>query len=112
MFEWSPDGRLIYFSALKNAIGDIWSLDVETRELKNLTQDEFADYAPTVSADGKFLVYIARISGNNKLFRLDLATGAKIWEFEAGASIVASPAVASGRIVIGSQDGVLYAFGH
>jgi len=50
-------------------------------------------------------------SGDGRFYVLDLKTGAKIWEFDAGASIVASPAVASGRIVIGSQDGVLYAFG-
>jgi hypothetical protein len=75
--EWSLDGRTIYFSALKNAIGDIWSIDVETQELKNLTKDEFADYAPTISPDGTYLVYMARISGNNKLFKLDLASGEK-----------------------------------
>ena len=41
----------------------------------------------------------------------DLDTGEKLWEFEAGAPFLASPALASGRIVIGSQDGVLYCFG-
>jgi hypothetical protein len=75
--EWSPDGTMLYFSALKNGIGDIWSLNPETQELVNLTQDEFADYAPTVSPDGKSLVYMARVSGNNKIFKLDLATRAK-----------------------------------
>ena len=75
--DWSPDGKMIYFSALKNGIGDIWSIDPETKQLTNLTQDDFADYAPTVSPDGKSIVYLARISGNNKLFRLDLATRAK-----------------------------------
>ncbi len=75
--EWSTDGRTIYFSALKSAIGDIWAMNLETQELTNLTDDEFADYAPTVSPDGKTLVYIARISGNNKLFRLDLDSGKK-----------------------------------
>ena len=68
---------MIYFSALKNGIGDIWSIDPETEQLTNLTQDDFADYSPTASPDGKSLVYLARISGNNKMFRLDLATRAK-----------------------------------
>ncbi len=75
--EFSPDGRKVYFSALQNAIGDIWSVDLESQELTNLTKDAFADYAPTVSPDGQYLVYLARISGNNKLFRLDLADGKK-----------------------------------
>jgi outer membrane protein assembly factor BamB len=37
--------------------------------------------------------------------------GKKVWEFEAGAPLSASPAIAGGRIVIGSQDGKLYCFG-
>ena len=75
--DWSPDGKMIYFSALKNGIGDIWSIDPETEQLTNLTQDDFADYSPTASPDGKSVVYLARVSGNNKIFRLDLATRAK-----------------------------------
>jgi outer membrane protein assembly factor BamB len=42
---------------------------------------------------------------------LQLATGAKIWEFEAGAALSASPAIADGKVVIGAQDGRLYCFG-
>jgi len=42
---------------------------------------------------------------------LDLATGRKIWAFEAGAPLTASPAIAAGRVVIGSQDGRVYCFG-
>ena len=73
----SPDGRTVAFSALKRAVGDIYLLDLETRNVTNLTEDDFADYAPTFSPDGSYLVYLARISGNNKLFKLDLATKEK-----------------------------------
>ena len=73
----SPDGRTVAFSALQSAVGDIYLLDLETQELTNLTEDEFADYSPTFSPDGSYLVYLARISGNNKLFKLDLETREK-----------------------------------
>ncbi|MBA2303797.1 MAG: PD40 domain-containing protein [Acidobacteria bacterium] len=73
----SPDGRHVAFSALSGAIGDIFLVDVETGDLKNVTNDQFGDYAPTFSLDGKSLVYLARVSGNDKLFTLDLATGKK-----------------------------------
>ena len=75
--EFSKDGRSVYFSALRNAIGDIFEIDLETTEVRNLTADAFADYAPAIAPDGSYLVYMARISGNDKLFRLDLATGNK-----------------------------------
>ena len=73
----SPDGTHVAFSALSGAIGDIFIVNLETGELKNVTNDQFGDFGPTYSPDGKSLVYLARISGNEKLFRLDLATGKK-----------------------------------
>ena len=73
----SPDGRTIAFAGLRNAIGDIFTVDLETGEIANLTGDDFGDSAPVFSPDGRFIVYLARVSGNHKLFRLDLATRAK-----------------------------------
>jgi outer membrane protein assembly factor BamB len=50
-------------------------------------------------------------SGDGRLYVLDLARGAKLEEFDAGSPITASPAVAQGRMVIGTQDGQVIAFG-
>jgi hypothetical protein len=75
--SFSPDGKTVAFNALRGAVGDIFTIDLETREVTNLTNDTFGDRAPRFSPDGKFLVYLARVSGNDKLFRLDLETKAK-----------------------------------
>ncbi len=50
-------------------------------------------------------------SNDGHFYVLDLATGKKLWNFEAGAPLSASPAIAAGHIVIGAQDGRLYCFG-
>jgi hypothetical protein len=73
----NPDGRFVAFSALSGAVGDIFVADLQTGEIRNVTNDAFFDYAPTYSPDGKYLLYIARVSGNDKLFRLDPASGQK-----------------------------------
>ena len=75
--SFSPDGRTVAFAGLRGAVGDIFTIDLETSEIVNVTNDDFADYAPSFSPDGKFLIYNARISGNQKLFRLDLDTKKK-----------------------------------
>jgi WD40-like Beta Propeller Repeat len=75
--RFSPDGKKVAFSALKDAIGDIYEVNLDTLEITNVTKDDFADFAPTYSPDGKYLVYLARVSGNNKLFRLDFDSGKK-----------------------------------
>ncbi len=72
-----PNGRLVAFSALRNAVGDIFTVNLDTLEVTNLTNDALADYAPTFSPDGKYLIYVSRVSGNEKLFRLDLASKQK-----------------------------------
>jgi Tol biopolymer transport system component len=73
----SPDGTKVAFAALQGGVGDIFVVDLETREVTNVTKDAFADSGPTWSPDGRSIVYVARISGNEKLFRLDVATGQK-----------------------------------
>ncbi len=73
----SPDGRTVAFAARRGGVADIYTIDLETKQVINLTNDDFADSAPSYSPDGKFLVYNARVSGNQKLFRLDLDTKKK-----------------------------------
>ncbi len=53
----SPDGRVVAFSGLQEAVADIFTIDVETGEIKNITKDTISDYAPTFSPDGKTIVY-------------------------------------------------------
>jgi hypothetical protein len=73
----SPDGRTIVFAGLRNGVGDIFTVDLTSGQITNLTNDPFADSAPVYSPDGKFIVYNARVSGSQKLFRMDLETKKK-----------------------------------
>ena len=73
----SPDGKKIAFSAMRGGTSDIYTVDLETEEITNLTSDEFFDYAPVYSPDGTFIVHSVRLSGNQKLFRLDIAAKKK-----------------------------------
>src|SRR5436190_4180124 len=75
--SFSPDGKLIAFSALRGGVGDIFTINVDTKEVANLTDDPFGDSAPVFSPDGAYLLYSARVSGNQKLFRFDLDTKKK-----------------------------------
>ncbi len=73
----SPDGKTVAFAALANGVSDIYTVDLATGAITNLTKDTIADYAPTYAPDGRTIIYTARVSGNDKLFRLDLASGRK-----------------------------------
>ncbi|MEO8070121.1 MAG: hypothetical protein ABI652_01870, partial [Acidobacteriota bacterium] len=73
----SPDGKRVAFAALSAGLTDIYTIDIDTGALVNITKDATADYAPAFAPDGKSIVYTARVSGNDKLFRITLATGEK-----------------------------------
>ncbi len=75
--NFSADGKTLYFSAAKNIQRDIYSMNLETRELKNLTKGGVFNSAPRVSPDGTKLAYVAFDGGFQKLFMLDMATGMK-----------------------------------
>jgi outer membrane protein assembly factor BamB len=50
-------------------------------------------------------------SGDGRLYALELETGKLVEEFDAGAPLTASPAIAAGRLVLGTTDGQLLCFG-
>jgi len=75
--DFSPDGKKVVFAGLQGAVGDLFVLDLDTKQITNITKDNFADSGPTWSPDGKYIVYVARVSGNEKLFKVDPATGMK-----------------------------------
>ena len=41
--SFSPDGRTVAFAGLRGGVGDIYTLDLETKEIVNVTVDDFAD---------------------------------------------------------------------
>ncbi len=55
---WSPDGRFIAFSALDGGLSDLFLFDLETEELKKLTNDPFSDLYPSWSPDGRAIAFV------------------------------------------------------
>ncbi|HVR70801.1 MAG TPA: BamA/TamA family outer membrane protein [Vicinamibacteria bacterium] len=72
-----PDSRHALLSGIKDGVSDIWLLDMETGETKNLTMDSFYDSNPQISPDGKLVVYTRRISGHDKIYVMPLSDPAK-----------------------------------
>ena len=75
--SFSPDGKRVAFEGNKDGVVDLFEVDLDTGELRNLTQDEFFDANPWYSADGKTLLYNRRIGEYWKIFSVDLSDPAK-----------------------------------
>jgi hypothetical protein len=75
---WSPDGRTIAFGGNRAGNFDIYTIDIETREVKNITNDDIFDGAPVFSPDGGSIVFSSMLGENHaQLFRIDLAGGGR-----------------------------------
>jgi WD40 repeat protein len=70
---WSPDGKSIAFAGSVGGFFDIFLMDVETGEVKNVTNDERFDGGAVFTPDGKGLIYTSEVGAFGKLFHLDLA---------------------------------------
>ncbi|MDQ3995966.1 MAG: peptidase S9, partial [Gemmatimonadota bacterium] len=54
---WSPDGRTLALSGMKGGISDIYTLDLASGTLRQLTNDRFADLHPAWSPDGRTIAF-------------------------------------------------------
>src|SRR5690606_4459520 len=54
---WSPDGVNIAFSGLQNGQSDLFSYNIQTKKITQLTNDWYTDYQPSYASDGKKIVF-------------------------------------------------------
>jgi Tol biopolymer transport system component len=55
---WSPDGRQVAFSGLRGGLSDLYVFDLESADVRRLTNDPFADRQPAWSPDGRQLAFV------------------------------------------------------
>ncbi|WP_412062173.1 BamA/TamA family outer membrane protein [Rubrivirga sp. IMCC45206] len=54
---WSPDGSTIAFAGVKGGITDLYTVELETGTVRQLTNDRFADLQPAWSPDGTQIAF-------------------------------------------------------
>ncbi|SMD00693.1 basic secretory protein-like protein [Pedobacter nyackensis] len=67
--SWSPNGDDLAFSGMIQGQSDIFSYNLKTRQVTQITNDIYSDYAPAYSQDGKKIAFSSdrvSMSSNNK----------------------------------------------
>lgn len=57
--EYSPDGKYIYFNSSQSGTMQLWRMKPDGSGKEQLTFDEYNDWFPHISPDGKWIVFIS-----------------------------------------------------
>ena len=69
--SWTPDGRIVYAS-IASGSWDIWVMNADGTGQRQLTVGARSNYGPSVSADGRFVVFVSnRAGGAFNVWRMD-----------------------------------------
>jgi Tol biopolymer transport system component len=66
-FTFMPDGNIVY----SGDDGDIWTMNRDGRGQRQLTNSSYFDFAPAVSADGRYIFFTSNRSGSNQVWRMN-----------------------------------------
>ena len=80
---WTPDGKIIYDSRA-GGNPDIWIVDADARNQKQLSDDIYTERSPCISPDGHNVVFDSSRSGTLQIWRMDI-DGNKPKQLSAGA---------------------------
>ncbi len=70
----SPDGSQIAYESTAEESLEIFTMDLGTQEIVQLTHDEYPDWSPTWSPDGNRLAYVSSRDKNVDIYVIDLQT--------------------------------------
>ncbi len=56
---WSPDGHTIAMSGQETGVSDLFLFDLNTKQVRRLTNDRYADLQPAFSPDGRTLAFVS-----------------------------------------------------
>jgi hypothetical protein len=83
---WSPDGHSIAISGQQTGVTDLFVYDLDSKQVRQLTNDKYADLQPAWSPDGRTIAFVSdrgpgtlmeqlRMNGM-RISTIDVATGA------------------------------------
>lgn len=69
--DWTPNNQLVYGSAAGRG-QSLWTIDADGTNAKQITAPEYEDAMPTITSDGRTMVFESNRSGGSEIWRAHL----------------------------------------
>ncbi|HJQ23087.1 MAG TPA: protein kinase [Blastocatellia bacterium] len=79
---WTPDGRVVY-SSLENGYCDLWIVNADGSNRRQLTNDPHIDNEPAVSPDSRYVVFTSQREGSEHIWIVG-TDGENLWQLTHG----------------------------
>ena len=102
--SWSPNGKWIAFWGLPEGTGQraIWTISATGGKPNKITNDDYINWSPTWSADGKYLYFSSSRGGSMNLWKVKI--NESLGESEGDFEPITTPSISSSMAKI-SHDG-------
>jgi Tol biopolymer transport system component len=70
VFDWLPNNKIVYASSQTRGL-NLWTMDADGNNARELTPPGNDDGFPAASADGRYIVFSSRRSGSEQIWRID-----------------------------------------
>jgi Tol biopolymer transport system component/DNA-binding winged helix-turn-helix (wHTH) protein len=71
-----PDGRILYSALSSSTAQEVWVMNADGAERKQLTFDSANDFGPRASPDGRYVVFVSNRTGRHEIWRMNPDGGA------------------------------------
>jgi TolB protein len=68
---WTPNNRIVYGSSASGDI-ELWIMDADGSNQKQLTADQYINFKPSVTPDGRSIVFVSRKGGAPHIWKMDI----------------------------------------
>jgi eukaryotic-like serine/threonine-protein kinase len=69
--SWTPDGKIVYASGASGKL-DLWIMEANGTRQKQLTTDVGNTRVPSISPDGRYVVFMSDRTGTSHIWRIDI----------------------------------------
>ena len=68
--KWDNEGKIV-FAKTQNGNADIWVMDADGSNQRQITSDKSADFRPILTAEGKYIYFLSNRGGSTNIWRVD-----------------------------------------